>query len=121
MGRAWVVSALKQRYKVDVQLGDMQITLFTEVSATRANLGRRRPMTVHAELENRTPPGRSHRDSEFGPWKSDQPADTRLNGKYTFSSADLSVFHGIRGILSSLGQYDGELDRIEVHGTTDVP
>src|SRR6185312_2030985 len=47
--------------------------------------------------------------------------DTPVKGKYAFSHADLSVFHGIRGMLASSGEYTGELDQIEVHGTTDVP
>ena len=31
------------------------------------------------------------------------------------------MFHGIGGILSSDGEYKGELDTIEVHGTTETP
>ncbi len=44
-----------------------------------------------------------------------------MNGKYTFSNADLSVFKGIRGTLASTGDYRGQLNRIDVHGVTDVP
>jgi hypothetical protein len=228
LARSWVISALKQRYKADVELGDLQISLFPVVRATGSNLvlkvpgrtdlpplvsiqrftldarfvgffrnpkrirrvtleglqlhippkqarpglhtgskpsangddasfildeivadgtrletlpndpnkdplvfdirklklrsvGRRLPMTFHAELQNPKPPGLIHSDGEFGPWNSDQPGDTPVKGKYTFSNADLSVFRGIRGILASSGDYNGALDRIEVHGTTDVP
>jgi hypothetical protein len=227
MARGWVVSALKQRYKTDVQLGDLQISVFPTVRATGTNLvlktpgrsdlppmvsirrftldarfigffrnpkrirrltleglqihippkgtlsagdqngksgakagalfvlqevvadgamletlpadprkdslvfdirqltmhsvGKERPMTFHAELENPKPPGLIHSDGEFGPWNPDDPGGTPLKGKYTFSNADLSVFHGIRGTLASSGEYGGALDRIEVHGTTDIP
>jgi hypothetical protein len=90
-----------------------QLTLHT--------VGPRRPMTFHAELSNAKPPGLIHSDGEFGPWAADEPGDTPVKGKYTFSSADLSVFHGIRGTLSSSGSYRGQLERIEVEGTTDTP
>jgi hypothetical protein len=83
--------------------------------------GRGLAMSFHAELENPKPPGRIHSDGEFGPWNQDEPGDTPVKGKYTFSNADLSVFHGIRGMLASSGNYTGALDRIDVHGTTDVP
>jgi hypothetical protein len=88
---------------------------------TLHSVGARRPMTFHAELENAKPPGFIHSDGDFGPWNPDEPGDTPLGGKYTFSNADLSVFHGIGGHLSSSGQYRGQLARIDVHGTTDVP
>jgi hypothetical protein len=90
-----------------------QLTLHT--------VGLKRPMTFHAELMNAKPPGFIHSDGEFGPWNQDEPGDTPVSGNYTFSNADLSVFKGIKGILSSSGAYRGELDKIEVHGTTDVP
>ena len=78
-------------------------------------------MRFHAELNNAKPPGFIHSDGQFGPWNQDDPGGTPVAGKYTFSNADLSVFTGIKGILASSGDYQGELDRIEVHGTTDVP
>jgi hypothetical protein len=79
------------------------------------------PMTFRAELTNAKPPGLIHSDGEFGPWNAEQPGSTKVSGNYTFRDADLSVFKGITGILSSDGKYSGQLDRIEVEGTTDVP
>jgi hypothetical protein len=78
-------------------------------------------MKFHAKLENPKPPGLIHSDGEFGPWDEQEPSDTHLAGKYTFRNADLGVFHGIAGTLSSDGDYKGELDTIEVHGTTETP
>ncbi len=80
-----------------------------------------RPMTFQAMLENPKPPGLIHSTGQFGPWKEDDPGGTPVSGQYTFSDADLSAFHGIMGTLSSTGNYHGELNRIEVQGTTDVP
>lgn len=84
-------------------------------------VGPGRPMTFHAELTNPKPPGLIHADGKFGPWNSARPIDTPLSGKYTFRDADLSVFRGIAGKLSSDGQFTGLLDRLEVEGTTDTP
>src|SRR5206468_2348139 len=46
---------------------------------------------------------------------------TPISGEYRFSNADLGVFHGIGGKLSSDGKFSGLLGRIEVSGETDVP
>lgn len=94
---------------------------FDIVQLTLHTVGPGLPMTFHAELNNAKPPGFIHSDGRFGPWNQDEPADTAVAGHYTFSNADLAVFHGISGTLASSGDYHGELDRIEVHGTTDVP
>jgi hypothetical protein len=79
------------------------------------------PMTFTAELTNPTPPGLIQTKGHFGPWDFDEPSSTKVDGHYDFQHADLSVFPGISGILSSLGDYKGELNDITVDGTTDVP
>ncbi len=88
---------------------------------TLHSVGPGQPMTFQAVLDNPKPPGLIHSDGRFGPWNENEPGDTNVSGKYTFRDTDLSVFHGINGILSSDGAYKGQLDRIDVHGTTDVP
>jgi len=57
----------------------------------------------------------------FGPWQSPEPGATPLEGTFTFDHADLSVFKGISGILSSHGTFGGRLSRIDVHGDTETP
>jgi hypothetical protein len=79
------------------------------------------PMTFTAELTNPTPPGLIHTTGHFGPWDFDEPSATKVDGHYDFQHADLSVFNGISGILSSVGDYTGALNDIVVDGTTDVP
>jgi hypothetical protein len=88
---------------------------------TLHSVGQGQPMTFHARLENPKPPGLIHSDGQFGPWNQDDPASTPVSGGYTFNNADLSVFKGIKGTLSSQGNYHGQLDRIEVTGTTETP
>ena len=78
-------------------------------------------MTFHAILTNAKPPGRIQSQGSFGPWQKDDPRATAVSGSYTFKNADLGVFKGISGILSSTGKYHGVLQHIEVDGTTDTP
>jgi hypothetical protein len=44
-----------------------------------------------------------------------------VTGKYTFDHADLGTIKGIGGILSSVGEFTGQLNRIVVDGTTETP
>jgi hypothetical protein len=75
----------------------------------------------HATLTNAKPPGDIESTGRFGPWAKNDPAATPVSGNYTFRDADLSVFKGIAGKLSSDGNYGGYLGRIEVQGQTDTP
>jgi hypothetical protein len=78
-------------------------------------------MSFDAALMNAKPPGEIRSSGEFGPWDIDEPGGTPVSGKYTFRDADLSVFKGIAGKLSSDGNYKGSLGHIEAAGKTDVP
>jgi hypothetical protein len=80
-----------------------------------------RPMDFDAQLRNAKPPGIIRSRGRFGPWAAADPRDTPVSGDYKFQDADLSVFRGVGGILSSKGSYRGDLERIEVQGATDTP
>jgi len=80
-----------------------------------------RPMPFEATLTNAVPPGEIHTKGRFGPWQSTRPGATPLEGTFTFSDADLSVFKGISGMLSAHGEFGGSLGRIGVHGETRTP
>ena len=84
-------------------------------------LGLGHAATFHATLTNGVPPGEIHTDGDFGPWARQDPATTPVKGEYEFRDADLSVFRGISGILSSNGKYDGPLNDLHVNGRTDIP
>ena len=88
---------------------------------TLRSVGPGQPMTFSARLTNAKPPGLIDSRGSFGPWQKDDPRATPVSGNYTFRHADLGVFKGIRGILSSTGNYHGVLQHIEVDGTTDTP
>jgi hypothetical protein len=44
-----------------------------------------------------------------------------VTGHYTFDRADLGTIKGIDGILSSVGEFTGQLNDIAVDGTTETP
>jgi hypothetical protein len=78
-------------------------------------------MTYRTTMPNAKPPGLIEAHGAFGPWQADEPIDTPVSGDYTFRNADLSVFRGISGILSSNGNFQGRLGHIETRGVTDTP
>lgn len=78
-------------------------------------------MTFDAVLTNAKPPGHIITHGRFGPWAKGDPGSTPVSGSYNFAGADLSVFKGIAGILSSNGNFNGLLSRIEADGSTDTP
>lgn len=78
-------------------------------------------MKYDAELTNAKPPGLIHAKGSFGPWVAGEPAQSAIHGDYTFDDADLGVFKGIAGTLSSKGKFSGILARMDVEGVTDTP
>ena len=80
-----------------------------------------RPAQFHAVLTNAIPKGEIDSTGEFGPWEAEEPSETPANGQYTFQNADLGTLKGLRGILSSKGQFSGPLDYLAVEGYTDTP
>ena len=94
---------------------------FDLTKLTLHDAGPHSSMSFDSVMTNPKPPGDIVTSGEFGPWNKEEPRRTPLSGKYTFSNADLSVFKGIRGILSSEGSYKGVLERIAVEGSTDIP
>jgi hypothetical protein len=80
-----------------------------------------RPMSFHAALLNAKPPGEIRTEGKFGPLQPQNVRQTPLSGSYVFQRADLSVFSGIEGTLSSAGKFNGVLEYIRVEGSTDAP
>ncbi len=79
------------------------------------------PWNYAADLNIPKPPGHVLSRGSFGPWNADEPGDTFLDGKYTFDHADLGVFNGIAGILTSSGEFQGTLSAIRAQGEASVP
>ncbi len=77
-------------------------------------------MHFDAELTNPRPAGKILTSGSLGPWVVEDPGETPVVGTYRFEHADLSVFKGIAGILSSTGKYQGVLRDMTVDGQTDT-
>src|SRR5208337_2262070 len=75
----------------------------------------------HAALLNPEPPGEIRSDGEIGPWNEDDPGSTPVTGSYTYEHANLAMFEGISGTLSSRGKFSGTIGHIDANGETDVP
>ena len=80
-----------------------------------------RPAQFHALLTNAIPKGEIDATGQFGPWLAEEPSETPADGHYIFQNADLGTLKGLRGILSSKGQFSGPLDYLTVAGYTDTP
>ncbi len=88
---------------------------------TLKRIGSDQPMHFTASLVNPRPVGNIAAVGNFGPWHTEQPGNTPVDGNYSFTNADLSTTKGIAGTLSSQGKFYGKLDTIAVDGATDTP
>ena len=86
-----------------------------------SDVGSNGPASFQATLSNPEPPGEITVAGKFGPWSQDDVGKTAVSGDYLFQQADLGVFPGVAGLLSSTGRFSGVLNRIEVQGLTDTP
>lgn len=73
-----------------------------------------------ARLKIPEPPAEVAVNGSVGPWKKGQPGQTPLEGTYTLERGMLGAFRGVAGTLSSQGKFSGVLERIKVHGGTDM-
>jgi len=88
---------------------------------TISDVGGSGPAAFRATLSNPEPPGEITTTGKFGRWNAEDVGKTAVSGDYRFEHADLSVFPGISGLLTSSGRFSGSLAHIEVEGDTDVP
>jgi AsmA-like C-terminal region len=85
------------------------------------SLGSSGVMPFQTGLFNPEPPGEVRATGSLGPWKAGNPAETEIFGSYSFRQANLGVFNGIAGILSSDGKFKGILKHLGVDGSADMP
>jgi hypothetical protein len=85
------------------------------------DVGSNGPASFQAKFSNPEPPGEIVTNGTFGPWTETDVGKTAVAGEYLFQRADLGVFPGIAGLLSSSGKFSGVLNHIEVQGFTDTP
>jgi AsmA-like C-terminal region len=100
---------------------DFAIARFTLTNAAGGAIRPDSAMHFESELTNPRPVGLIHSTGTFGPWSTEDPGESPIEGDYTFDHADLSTFKGIAGILSSTGKYQGTLRDLTVDGDADTP
>ena len=67
------------------------------------------------------PPGEVTAHGRFGPWRSGNPYQTPVSGRYSLQHADLRSFDGLAGLLESSGSFSGSIERIQVNGEAETP
>ena len=80
-----------------------------------------KPLGYDIALHSPLPPGEIRAHGRFGPWNQNDPGQTPVEGHYSFQNADLGVFEGIAGMLSSEDKFEGPLGHIESQGSIDIP
>ncbi len=85
------------------------------------NVGWKNPLTYRVKVHNPEPPGEVAAEGKFGVWNQTDAGETPISGKYKFVQADLGVYEGIAGKLSSTGEFEGKLSHIDISGKTDTP
>ncbi len=83
--------------------------------------GAANPWSYRVTMQNAEPPGEINSDGHFGPLNLNDLGSTSLSGSYEFQQANLSVFHGIAGTLSSGGDFTGRLGDVAIRGAVDIP
>jgi len=81
-------------------------------------LGGTGPVSFSAVFDNPMPAGLVRTSGQFGPWNKSAADQTPVSGKYSLENADMSVFKGIGGILSSTGAFRGTFKQLAVEGST---
>jgi AsmA-like C-terminal region len=85
------------------------------------DVGWKGPLSYRMKVHNPEPPGEVITEGKFGVWNQSDPGETPISGEYKFQHADLSVYKGIAGTLSSTGKFGGTLAHIDISGATDIP
>jgi hypothetical protein len=85
------------------------------------DIGAGQPLTFAADVVNPYPRGDVRASGHLGPWQGHDPRSTPIDGQFRFDHADLDTIKGIGGMLTATGTFTGQLGRLEVDASNDVP
>jgi hypothetical protein len=87
------------------------------------DIGGRNAVPFQVSLHLPVPPGEVESSGSIGPWRDEKGTvrSTAISGKYVLTRADLGVFKALGGVVSSRGEFSGNLERLNVAGVTDTP
>jgi hypothetical protein len=74
-----------------------------------------------ADVLNPKPLGPVHAEGSFGPWVTADPGLSNISGTYHMEKAEMGVFKGIAGLITSDGKFAGTMRNISITGTANVP
>jgi hypothetical protein len=100
---------------------DKKLLRFDIHEALLRDVGWKGPLSYRMKVHNPEPPGEVSVEGKFGVWNRSDAGETTISGEYRFEQADLSVYKGIAGTLSSTGKFQGSLGHIDISGKTDTP
>jgi hypothetical protein len=95
--------------------------VFDVHEALLSNIRWETPIQYRLKFFNPDPPGEISVAGNFGSWKHGHAEETPISGQYSFEHANLGIYGGIAGFLSSHGKFDGVLKHIDVTGETETP
>jgi len=98
-----------------------QRMLFTIPKLMLHDVADNQPLAYRALVEMPQPPATVEVNGEFGPWRAAQGGRSKMSGAYIVKSLDLGSVHGIQGMLTGSGSFDGTLQQVKVQGIADVP
>jgi hypothetical protein len=87
------------------------------------DIGGRNAVPFQVSLRLPMPPGEVESSGSIGPWKDEKGTvrSTAISGKYVLTRADLGVFKALGGVVSSRGEFSGNMEKLNVAGVTDSP
>jgi len=106
---------------LEIDRGDGDPLKFEIHSIRVSSVAAGKPMSYTVNLQNPLPPGEIHASGHLGPWNASDIGQLPVSGDYKFDQANLGVFDGTQGTLSSTGHFQGRLGQIAVDGNTSIP
>src|SRR3954464_1673062 len=87
------------------------------------NIGNGNTVPFQVSLHLPIPPGEVESNGTIGPWRDEngRVRSTAISGKYVLNRANLGVFAALGGVVSSRGEFSGNLERLNVAGVADTP
>ena len=78
------------------------------------------PMGFRTTLTNPVPEGHLETSGTFGPLDAEDPGRSAIEGSYVLTGADFNTIKGLAGSVDSRGLFYGQLDQMQVAGTTET-
>jgi hypothetical protein len=85
------------------------------------NIDANTAFTYDVQLTNSEPPGMITSQGSFGPWNPKDVGGVPAHGSFRYDNVNLGFYKEVSGTLTANGKFEGNLGRLDVTGTADVP